>query len=76
MTYLLGPKSVLPYRIVYVLGFFYAALADTTIIWNIALITIVLMTVPNLIGILFMHREMKQTVKQYWEKTGHGKRRS
>jgi AGCS family alanine or glycine:cation symporter len=76
MTYLLGPKSVLPYRIVYVLGFFYAALADTTIIWNLALITIVLMTVPNLIGILFMHREMKQTVKQYWEKTGHGKRRS
>jgi Na+/alanine symporter len=31
------------------------------------------MTVPNLIGILFMHREMKQTVKQYWEKTDHGK---
>ncbi|HIN89482.1 MAG TPA: amino acid carrier protein [Porticoccaceae bacterium] len=73
MTYLLGPKSVLPYKIVYVLGFFYAALADTTIIWNLALITIVLMTVPNLIGILFMHREMKQTVKQYWEKTDHGK---
>ena len=73
MTYLLGPKSVLPYKIVYVLGFFYAALADTTIIWNLALISIVLMTVPNLIGILFMHREMKQTVKQYWEKTDHGK---
>ncbi|MCH7671631.1 MAG: amino acid carrier protein [Proteobacteria bacterium] len=76
MTYLLGPKSVLPYRIVYVLGFFYAALADTTIIWNLALITIVLMTVPNLIGILFMHREMKQTVKQYWEKTGHGRHKT
>ncbi len=73
MTYLLGPKSVLPYRIVYVLGFFYAALADTTIIWNVALITIVLMTVPNLIGILFMHREMKQTVREYWQKTEHGK---
>jgi len=76
MTYLLGPKSVLPYKIVYVLGFFYAALADTTIIWNLALITIVLMTVPNLIGILFMHREMKQTVKQYWEKTDHGKHKT
>ncbi|MBI90779.1 MAG: sodium:alanine symporter family protein [Gammaproteobacteria bacterium] len=72
MTYLFGPKSVLPYRIVYVLGFFYAALADTTIVWNISLITIVLMTVPNLVGILFMHREMKQTVDDYWRKTGHG----
>tara|TARA_B100001765_G_scaffold80214_2_gene49104 strand:- start:745 stop:2427 length:1683 start_codon:yes stop_codon:yes gene_type:complete len=72
MTYLFGPKSVLPYRIVYVLGFFYAALADTTIVWNISLITIVLMTVPNLVGILFMHREMKQTVDDYWKKTEHG----
>ncbi len=76
MTYLFGPKSVLPYRVVYVLGFFYAALADTTIVWNVALITIVLMTVPNLIGILFMHREMKQTVTTYWEETDHGKHKT
>ena len=73
MTYLLGPKSVLPYRIVYVAGFFYAAFADTTIIWNLALITIVLMTAPNLFGLLFMHKEMKKTVTDYWEKTEHGK---
>jgi AGCS family alanine or glycine:cation symporter len=76
MTYLLGPKSVLPYRVVYVMGFFYAALADTTIVWNIALITIVLMTVPNLIGMLCMHKEMKQTVKKYWEETEHGKHKA
>jgi AGCS family alanine or glycine:cation symporter len=76
MTYLLGPKSVLPYRVVYVMGFFYAALADTTIVWNIALITIVLMTVPNLIGMLCMHKEMKQTVKKYWEETEHGKHKT
>lgn len=73
MTYLLGPKSVLPYRIVYVLGFFTAALADTTVVWNISLITIVLMTVPNLVGILLMRKEMKATVNAYWEKTDHGK---
>lgn len=72
MIYLLGPQSVLPYRIVYVTGFFYAALADTTIVWNVALITIVLMTVPNLIGILLMHREMKRTVDDYWERADSG----
>jgi AGCS family alanine or glycine:cation symporter len=76
MTYLLGPKSVLPYRVFYVLGFFYAALADTTVVWNVALITIVLMTVPNLIGILFMHKEMKHTVRKYWEETEHGKHKT
>ena len=76
MTYLLGPKSVLPYRIVYVAGFFYAAFADTTIIWNLALITIVLMTAPNLFGLLFMHKEMKKTVTDYWIKTEHGKHKA
>lgn len=76
MTYLLGPKSVLPYRIVYVLGFFTAALADTTVVWNISLITIVLMTAPNLVGILLMRKEMKSTVNEYWEKTDHGKHKA
>ncbi|MEQ8314364.1 MAG: AGCS family amino acid carrier protein [Gammaproteobacteria bacterium] len=76
MTYLLGPKSVLPYRIVYVLGFFTAALADTTIVWNVSLITIVLMTVPNLVGILLMRKEMKSTVSDYWERTEHGKHKT
>ncbi len=76
MTYLFGTKSVLPYRIVYVLGFFTAALADTTVVWNISLITIVLMTVPNLVGILLMHKEMKATVTEYWEKTDHGKHKA
>lgn len=76
MTYLLGPKSVLPYRVVYVAGFFYAAFADTTIVWNLALITIVLMTAPNLFGLLYMHKEMKQTVNDYWNKTDHGKHKA
>jgi alanine or glycine:cation symporter, AGCS family len=76
MTYLLGAKSVLPYRVAYVLAFFYAALADTTIIWNVSLITIVLMTAPNLFGLLFMHRDMKQTVTDYWKKIDHGKRKT
>ena len=62
MTYLFGSSSVLPYRIVYVVAFFYAALADTTLIWNISLITIVFMTVPNLVGILCMHKEVKKTI--------------
>jgi AGCS family alanine or glycine:cation symporter len=76
MTYLLGPRSVLPYRVVYVAGFFTAALADTTVVWNVSLITIVLMTAPNLVGLLLMRKEMKQTVDEYWEKTEHGKHKA
>ncbi|WP_258103964.1 sodium:alanine symporter family protein [Marinoscillum sp. MHG1-6] len=65
-TYLFGSKYVIVYRIIYVIGFFFAAFADTTIVWTFANITIALMTIPNLIGILLLQKEMKTTVKDYW----------
>lgn len=66
MTYLFGPKAVLPYRIVYVAAFFVASFTDATIVWNLAYVTVALMTIPNLIGILMLHKDMKQTVADYW----------
>ena len=67
VTYLFGSKYVFPYRILYVGAFFVASFADTTIVWNFALVTVVLMTIPNLIGILMLHKDMKQTVSDYWD---------
>ncbi len=66
MTYLLGSKSVVPYRIVYVIGFFLASFTDTTIIWTFSGIAIACMTIPNLVGILFLHKEVKSTINDYW----------
>ncbi len=67
MIYLFGPKSVIPYRVVYVGAFFTASIVDTKIIWDLAAVTVALMTIPNLIGILLLHKDMKQTVAKYWE---------
>ncbi len=66
MTYLFGVNSLIFYRSVYVLGFFFAAIADTSLIWLIAAITIAFMTLPNLFSMLVLHREVKQTIIQYW----------
>jgi AGCS family alanine or glycine:cation symporter len=68
LTYLLGAKAVLPYRVLYVIAFFGAALVDTTIVWSLAAVAIVLMAVPNLFGILILHKDMKRTVADYWVK--------
>ena len=65
MTYLFGPKSVIYYRIVYVVAFFFAAFQDTTIIWTLSAITIALMTLPNLVGILWLRKDMKKTISEY-----------
>lgn len=67
MIYLIGYKSVRYYRVVYVLAFFLASFTDTTIIWNLSGIAIALMTIPNLIGILLLRKDIKYTVKDYWK---------
>lgn len=67
VTYLFGTKWVMTYRIIYVLGFFVASFTDTTIIWTFSGIAIAMMTLPNLFGIMMLHKEMKSSVKEYWE---------
>ena len=67
VTYLFGPVAVLPYRLIYIAGFFLAAQADTTLVWNISAVTLFFMALPNLIGILLLRKVMKKTVDDYWQ---------
>jgi alanine or glycine:cation symporter, AGCS family len=67
VTFIFGIKGVFWFRIVFVIGFFLASFTDTTILWTLSGITIVLMALPNLIGILLLHKEMKNEVKQFWK---------
>lgn len=67
MTYLLGPRSIMPYRVIYVAGFFWASFSDTTLVWYLSYVAIVVMTLPNLLGIVMLRREMRETVDQYWQ---------
>jgi AGCS family alanine or glycine:cation symporter len=68
MTYLLGPRSVMPYRVIYCAAFFWAAVSDTTLVWALSAVAIVVMTLPNLVGIMMLRKEMKESVNEYWAK--------
>ena len=68
MTYLFGTKSVIYYRIVYVIAFILASFADTEVIWTLSAITIALMTLPNLVGIFWLQNDMKRTIREYGER--------
>ncbi len=68
MTYLFGPRSVMPYRVIYVAGFVWAAFSDTTLVWALSAVAIVVMTLPNLFGIMLLCKEMKETVNDYWSR--------
>jgi len=66
VTYLVGSNWVMPYRLLYVSGFFLATVVDTSLIWLISAITVALMTLPNLIGILLKAQEIKRMTREYW----------
>jgi len=68
VTYLVGSKWVMPYRLLYVSGFFLATVVDTSLIWLISAITVALMTLPNLIGILLKAQEIKRMTREYWSR--------
>ena len=68
IVYLVGTRWVMPYRVMYVGGFFVATIADTSLIWLISAITVALMTLPNLIGIMMMRKEVKQMTQGYWQR--------
>ena len=66
VTYLFGTRIVTPYRVVYVLAFFLAAVMDTSLVWLVSAITLALMALPNLLGCMLLRREMKAAVREYW----------
>ncbi|MCK5846261.1 MAG: sodium:alanine symporter family protein [Bacteroidales bacterium] len=65
VTYLFGVKYVVYYRVIYVIGFFIASFVDTTIVWTFSGIAIAFMTLPNLVGILLLRKDMKETLNKY-----------
>jgi AGCS family alanine or glycine:cation symporter len=65
VTYLFGVRYVNYYRVLYVIGFFLAAIIDTTIVWTFAGIAIALMTLPNLLGIFLLRKDMKKSIHEY-----------
>ena len=73
ITYLFGVKYVTPYRFAYVIGFFAAAIADTSLVWLISAITLALMAIPNLVSIFLLRKEIRIDSSDYRERLLSGK---
>ncbi len=67
ITYLFGTRWIMLYRMTYVAGFFVATVADTSLVWLISAVTLALMTLPNLIGLILMRKEVKTMTNRYWQ---------
>ena len=64
-VHLFGEYWVFHYRVIYVAAFFTASIIDTKIVWDIATVIGPIATVPNLIAILLLRREIKEIQSKY-----------
>jgi len=64
-AYIFGEKGVFWYRNFYVLCFILAAVIDTTIVWNIAYVVVALVSIPNLIALFVLRKEVKKLSDEY-----------
>jgi AGCS family alanine or glycine:cation symporter len=64
-AYIFGEGAVSWYRLIYVICFIAAAVIDTTVVWNIAYVVVALVTIPNLLALFVLRKEMKDQVTGY-----------
>jgi AGCS family alanine or glycine:cation symporter len=63
--YLFGPKSNIPYRIIYVIFTFLGTVLTIGIVWDFADALNALMTIPNIIAVLLLSPEIARMTKYY-----------
>lgn len=68
IEYLVGPQAIKPYRWVYVFFNFMGAILPLTFVWNFGDIALSLMTIPNLIGVIFLTGTLKKITDEYFSR--------
>jgi AGCS family alanine or glycine:cation symporter len=66
IEYLLGPKSVLPYRLVFVICVGFGAVMKLELVWSLADVFNRLMAIPNLIGLLALTPIIVKETRDYF----------
>ena len=72
--YLFGDKSILPYRIVFVVVVFLGSIMKAQLAWDISDTFNGLMMIPNLIGVLVLSPLVMKCTKNYVDRKLHGKK--
>ncbi len=68
IEYLAGSKAITPYRWVYVAFNFIGAVLPLSFVWNFGDIALSLMTIPNLIGVIFLTGSLKVMTDEYFSR--------
>ena len=68
MNYLLGPKAILPYKILFVIMHFVGAVFALSTVWTLGDVALGMVTFPNLIALLLLSGVVVKLTKSYFER--------
>ena len=68
VVYLFGTRYIVAYRLIFVLMNFLGAIFSLEVVWNLGDSALGLMSLPNLIGLLFLSRKVKQMTGEYFSR--------
>ncbi len=68
VVYLLGTGYILPYKIIFVIMNFLGAIFSLEVVWNFGDSALGLMSLPNLIALIFLSRKVKGMTDEYFAK--------
>src|SRR5690606_38535975 len=70
IQYLMGDRSIIYYRAVYVLMHFVGAILSLTMVWTIGDLALGLMTIPNLIALFALSGVVYKLTQDYFKRMG------
>ncbi len=66
--YLLGPRAVLPYKIVYVIMHFAGAVVPLAVAWTLGDVFLGIVIIPNLLALILLSPKVAEMTKSYFER--------
>ncbi len=63
--YIWGQKSIVYFRIIYILGIFFGGIFPLNVVWYFGEISVGFMAIPNLIALLFLSKVIVSETKKY-----------
>ncbi len=68
MEYLLGPRAIAPYRVVFVCMVVVGAMMKLEFVWNFSDLMNGMMAIPNIIGLLLLAHVVKEETRRYFNR--------
>jgi len=71
VEYVFGRRTIMPYRVIFVVVHFLGAIFSLEVVWGFADVALGVMAIPNLVAIILLSRIVKKDGNEYYRRMGY-----